>query len=348
MKRMFFLIILVIIAAGCGGGEESRLKLIAESKDQWTGVAVSTEGRIFVNYPRWSPDIPLSVAEVLPSGAKAPWPDDNWNTPDSAKSPSTYFVCVQSVYIDKTNCLWILDPANPMFKGVVEGGAKLMKFEIRSGKLLKKYIFDEKLAPKNSYLNDVRIDNDKGYAYMTDSGMGAILVLNLETGECRRLLAGHPSVMAENFRLVVEEKVLPMKVHSDGIALTPDGEYLYYQALTGRSLYRINTGHLRNFSIPKDTISKMVEYTAKTGACDGIEFDRNGILYLTSIEMNAIRTYNPETNHVETVVRDSLIKWPDSFSITRQGDIYFTTSQIHLGKNVTDPYRIFMLNQNAQ
>lgn len=35
----------------------------------------------------------------------------------------------------------------------------------------------------------------------------------------------------------------------DGIALSPDGQYLYYQALTGRTLYRIATAALRDSTL---------------------------------------------------------------------------------------------------
>ncbi len=51
---LFFVVIfnLLIIQAG----STAQLKEIARSDKLWTGVAVSREGRIFVNYPRWSPE----------------------------------------------------------------------------------------------------------------------------------------------------------------------------------------------------------------------------------------------------------------------------------------------------
>ena len=41
--------------------DEPRLVQMAESPNQWTGIAVSKAGRVFVNFPRWSPSIPMSV-----------------------------------------------------------------------------------------------------------------------------------------------------------------------------------------------------------------------------------------------------------------------------------------------
>ena len=43
----------------------TKLDLIATFPPrQATGVAVSPTGRVFVNFPRWEQDVPISVAEV--------------------------------------------------------------------------------------------------------------------------------------------------------------------------------------------------------------------------------------------------------------------------------------------
>jgi hypothetical protein len=49
------------------------------------------------------------------------------------------------------------------------------------------------VAPPSSYLNDVRFSPDGKWAYITDSGKGAIVVVDLATGQGRRFLDGHPS-----------------------------------------------------------------------------------------------------------------------------------------------------------
>lgn len=62
------IICFIILSMGAGNflNGEKKIELIevAVSDQLWTGVAVSHEGRIFVNYPRWSPNVKLSVAEV--------------------------------------------------------------------------------------------------------------------------------------------------------------------------------------------------------------------------------------------------------------------------------------------
>ena len=94
---------------------EDRLKLVAKFDHQVTGVAATADGRIFVNFPRWTDDAPISVAEVLPGGDLRPYPDEKWNSWRNARAndmPVTeYFVCVQSIVPDGQGNLWVLDQA---------------------------------------------------------------------------------------------------------------------------------------------------------------------------------------------------------------------------------------------
>jgi sugar lactone lactonase YvrE len=208
--------------------------------------------------------------------------------------------------------------------------------------------FDAAIAPPGSYLNDVRIDTERQYAYITDSGLGAIVVVNLATKESWRLLTHHSSTKAEDITISIEgvpwtgPDGSARKVHSDGLALDGTGEYLYYQALTGRSMYRIATEALRDTSLTAQQLGNRVEFVAASGASDAIEFSPDGNLYLTAIEHNAIRCLTP-AGKVETVIQDSRLKWPDSFSITAKGDIYVTTSQIHRIANPAGQFGLFTL-----
>jgi hypothetical protein len=47
---------------------DSRLQPVATFDHQVTGVTVAPDGRIFVNFPRWTEDAPVSVAELMPDG----------------------------------------------------------------------------------------------------------------------------------------------------------------------------------------------------------------------------------------------------------------------------------------
>lgn len=349
MRRSVCPALLLFVLCGCG--EEAKevdartpLEIVAESKRQWTGVAVSPDGRLFVNYPRWSDEVPISVAELI-DGRPVPYPDETWNAFEPGKDPKTHFVCVQSVTVDAAGRLWILDPANPKFGGVVPGGPKLLEVDLASDEVVRTYRFDAEVAPEGSYLNDVRVDVERDVAYLSESGMGALVVLDLATGTSRRLLADHPSTNAEPIDITIEGRAWKRggqtpQVHADGIGLSPDGRWVYYQALTGRTMYRVPTQALRDASLDAGRLASQVERVAESGVSDGLIFDANGNLYLSSLEENAINRLTP-AHERERVVHDPRLAWPDSFALGSDGWIYVTTALIHRGAEPKDPYRLW-------
>jgi sugar lactone lactonase YvrE len=331
-------------------GFSGELTEIAKSNYQWTGIAVSKKNRVFVCYPRWSNIGPVSTGELLPDGSVSAFPDKKWNEwIQGGKVTGEEFICVQSVYCDSNGILWILDPAAPRFQGPITNGPKLVKVNLASNRVEKYYPLDE-VAPKDCYLNDVRIDTRRQVAYMTDSGLGAIVVLDLRTGNARRVLETSPSVKAENVKVMIDGKrwgVLSdgsvRKVHSDGIALDKTGDYLYYQALTGKTLYRVATKELRNEKLAAKDLNAKVEKVATTCPADGIEFGADGKLYITSIEDSSIKSMNVNGANKEltTVIKDKQLVWPDSLAQRGDGYFYVTCSQINLGPKAPTPYKIF-------
>jgi hypothetical protein len=324
---------------------QATLQEVARSERQWTGIAVANDGRIFVNYPRWGAAVPFSVGCISPSGEVSPFPDLKWNEWQTGMPAEEHFVCVQSVVMDNLGFLWIVDAGNPEFKGVIAGAPKLLKINLVTN-AVQRIPFGSHLLTKNSYLNDVRIDTRAGYAYLSDSGAGAILVVNTQIGTAMRRLADHPSTKSEDIVLTVGGKPwllngTPPRVHVDGIAFDRDGGYLYYQALTGRTLYRIPTSRL-NYSSWSEKLDQQVERVGETCAADGMEFGRDGLLYLTSLEESAIKSFRPGAA-VETIVQSDDLAWPDSLAFGPDNSLYVTTSQIHLGNKRTAPYKIFKI-----
>ena len=122
-------------------GEEVKsviLEHVAQSARQWTGIAVMPDARIFVNFPRWSDNVPVSVGELLSDGSVRAFPNAEWNS--GAPAPENRFVCVQSVVADREGYLWVLDSGNPKFSGVVPGAPKLLKFDPVDGRLVAKIL----------------------------------------------------------------------------------------------------------------------------------------------------------------------------------------------------------------
>ncbi|HEV3410040.1 MAG TPA: L-dopachrome tautomerase-related protein [Chthoniobacterales bacterium] len=355
MIAALFIIPLLAVADLTGSDE---LKEVASFPDQQvTGVAVSKSGRVFVNFPRWADEHTISVAEIVDKKPK-PFPDEKWN---GDGPPGERFVCVQSVYADAQDNLWVLDPASPKMEGVQKGGAKLLKLDLKTNQAVQNIPFGEDVAPAKSYLNDVRVDTETNHAFITESGLGAIIVVDLKSGKARRLLDGHASTKAEKDlklkidgrELLTEQKETP-QIHADGIALDPRTGYLYYHALTARTLYRIKTEHLRDENLSSAELEKNVENMGQTGPPDGMLESPDGSVYITSIEDKAIVRFDPDTRNLDRIIQDKRLSWPDSLAWGPDGELYVTASQIHHmprfnnGKSTrTEPYKVFKVSLEA-
>ncbi|RYD24314.1 MAG: hypothetical protein EOP88_00710 [Verrucomicrobiaceae bacterium] len=336
------------------------LELVASfPTQQVTGVGVSqSSGRIFVNFPYWSADHTISVAEIK-DGKPVPFPDEAWNAKegDAAKR----FVCVQSVIVDDTDRLWVLDTGSPMQKGVVKGGAKLVQIDLKTDRIARTIPIGDDAAPEKSYLNDIRVDTKGGHAFITESGIGSIIVVNLESGKATRFLANHPSTKAETGTELFVDGIRPIDpatrgtptFHADGIALDVSKGVLYYHALTGHSLYQIRTSVLTEADASDKSVAAAVSKVGDTDAPDGMLESPDGVL-LAAFEKNAVVRVNPDTAKATTIVEDKKLQWPDTLAWGPDQWLYITTSQIHRtpkyngGQNkLEEPFRVYRLKVGA-
>ena len=331
-----------LIAAAAAGvaraqAPTSALTLVAEFDHQATGVAVTADGRRFVNFPRWTDDAPISVAEVLKNGTLRPYPDVRWNSWRNARANTLpvgdHFVCVQSIVPDGHGNLWVLDPGAPGNEKILEGAPKLVKIDLATNRVTQVIKVAPDVALQGTYLNDIRFSPDGRTGYVTDSGTrGAIIVIDLATGKAWRALDGHPStqvdktvtVTADGKPLVRPDGRQPAFA-ADGIAISNDGRTLYYQALTGKTLYAIDTALLRDGVAEADRAAG-VKTVARTHVADGLWMSRAGTLYITSPTNDGIsRLVGDRT---EPVLTDRRLRWPDTFSEGPDGRIYVTASHI--------------------
>ncbi|MGF6639334.1 L-dopachrome tautomerase-related protein [Paraburkholderia sp. MM6662-R1] len=319
-------------------GSLPHLREIASFGHQVTGVAVAADGRIFVNFPRWTEDAPISVGVLTPDGDVRPYPDDRWNGWRNARrdelNPQDRWVCVQAMLCDSQNNLWVLDPGAPAQAFVVPGAPKLVRIDLATDSVVGCIAFTLEIAPQGSYLNDVRISPDGRFAYITDSGTrGAIVVVDLGTGQARRVLDGHPSTQTDP-RVTVHAGGAPLRrpdgrgveFAADGIALTRDGLYVYWQAVKGKTLYRVPTEALRDTTLATDEVGNRVEKVLEHRPADGLHIDRTGRLLITAVEEHAVKVWDGAT--LTTLLHEPGLRWPDTFAEGPDGTIYLTDSRI--------------------
>ncbi|RIV23507.1 hypothetical protein DYU11_10965 [Fibrisoma montanum] len=333
-------------------------EVFSDDTYQLTGVAIAKDGRLFTCYPLWPGPHQYGVVEILPNNGVKPYPNEEWNSWQEGDNGKNKWVCVQAVYVDAENYLWVVDPACPNMEQVYDNSFKLVKFNLATDSIEDVYRFEGVLDNK-SYINDVRVDTQRQVAYLTNSNEGGIVVVNLETGTSRQVLRHHPSVKHDpSFTLIVDGKEFkkqgkPVHLQSDGIALTPDGEWLYYKPLTDTKLYRIRTEFLRNEALPEEQREAAVEDLGRFVVTDGMIFDKNGNLYLGDYQ-NYKLVRLTSAHQLEDVVTDERLIWPDSYSMSTDDYLYISCSQINKqpdyneGENKrTTPYAIYRMKLPA-
>ncbi|TKA72408.1 hypothetical protein B0A49_02423 [Cryomyces minteri] len=214
------------------GAAGPALELVHLYNDEWpTGIAVSSTGRMFSNYPGGldpnntnnGSNGKYTVAELIGNSSEVAYPSVAMNNPPGGAinyttSPPTganyqgYLIGVQSVVIDSKDRLWILDTGrvltpNGTLVSAAYGGPKLVGVNLTTNAVFKTIVFPTTVAFGDSYLNDIRFDlrpnvtaSGQGVGYITDSsveGRNGIIIVDLGSGESWRHLDGSPTVRPE-------------------------------------------------------------------------------------------------------------------------------------------------------
>lgn len=197
------------------------------------------------------------------------------------------------------------------------------------------------VGPDDAFFNDLVIDLDHQYAYLAEPAGGdnaALVVVDLVSGQARRLLEGHPSVVPEEGELIVDGAPLEVerpdgsvvhpRVGVNPIAADADNTWLYFGPMHGKSLYRIQTASLRNDALTGEHLASAVERFADKPICDGISVDRAGNIYLGALSENAIWKIAADGSS-NIVARDKRLSWVNAFSFGPDGKLYAVANQLH-------------------
>ncbi|GHF53911.1 sugar lactone lactonase YvrE [Deinococcus metalli] len=369
---------LALLTAQAGGQDLSHAPLVQGAPLELVhafrghmpvGVAVNSHGRIFVSFPRWEDPVPYSIAE-LRGGREVPYPDAEINTTPIPYQDS-HFIGVQGLTVDARDRLWVLDTGTFDLGPILDQFApKLVGIDTATNRIIRTIRFPSTVVLRNTYLNDLRIDlrhGRDGVAYITDSGAksgAGIIVVDLASGRSWRKLTGDATVLpVPGFVSFPDGQALlerppgglasPVSFASDSIAISPNGEYLYYAPVASRRLYAVPTAALRDEALGDAAVKAQVRDLGEKGVSDGLAEDTAGNIYTTNHELNAIFKRRPD-GEFETVARDPRLIWPDTLSL-QGGYLYVMNNQLnrqakyHYGVDQrTPPYALFRLKISAQ
>jgi sugar lactone lactonase YvrE len=291
-------------------------------------LAVSKDGRLFFSFhPEARPAV--RVAEWK-NGKAIPYPSGAYQ---GSGKQEVFFDTVLSVRIDSKNRLWTLDLAN---HGM--GQPRLLAFDLGSNSLVHRFDFPKGNAGFGSHLNDFQIDPAAETIYIADASIfaksPAILVYDIKTQSCRRVLENHPSVVPDNYIPVVQGRemevfgIFSIRPGVDSIALDTSGKWLYFSPVTSHFMYRVQTGNLKDIHLSPEALYAKVEPFAQKTMSDGLTMDVEGNIYITDLEHSAIVQLTPDGRLV-TLVKDDRLRWPDGLGFGPDGWLYVTCSALH-------------------
>ena len=310
--------------------EIEELEIVAEfPADHPTGnIAVTPEGRLIMSQHQFY-GAPLRVVEILDDNSVTPFPNQAWSSKPNQNGVGLNDVL--GLRSDRDSIVWMLD------RSAGEGQpGKIVGWDTLNDELYQVIYLPQPIIADSPFLNDLAVDLDHNVIYITDTASGndsALIVVDLNTGFSRRVLEGDVSTRPENIPLIVNERVInlegkPAKIGVNPITVDPANEWVYYAPMSGRSLYRVATADLLDFTLSAEELSNRVERYGDKPICDGITVDDAGNVYITAITNNAIGVVN-ETGEYRTLYQDDkLLSWTDGMAFGSDDYIYVTVSQL--------------------
>ena len=324
--------VLVVSLFGLGSRHAAfadPLMTVLESDTVANGIASTPQGRTFLPFSRIDGSVGPQVVEWK-DGKPVPFPDEAWNSWKAGDDPAKSFVRVNALRIGPRGSLWVVDVGAPgLDNPKLPHGPKLVKIDLSTDKVLRVYDLDSVTNDK-SFIDDIRFHGSLGY--ITDAGSPGVIVIDLKTGDARRVLDGDPSMTAQRI-LTADSHTMhgpngrPVKIHADQLEVSPDGKFFYYQPASG-PMSRISTRYLDDPKLPTTQLAKHVTTFAKTPSTGGTAIDAQGNIYASDVDHQRILKIDPNGNE-EVLIQDPRLEWVDAMWIDDQGYLFMPAAQLN-------------------
>ena len=329
------------------GPEAPGVEVVAALEQGPGNITVTPSGQIILSLHQfYEPAVPVVV--LGQDGALAPF------------ATEAGLDSVLGVQAGRDGVVWLLD------NGLREGlPPRLVGWDPDRSSRIADIDLDP-VTPDNAFVNDLAVDKEHGTVYIADPAGGAnaaLVVVDLATGQARRVLEGHTSVVPEDVDLVIDgtpvrirtpegQEIRP-RVGVNPIALDKTNEWLYFGPMHGLSLYRVRTADLRDAALAPAALAERVERWADKPISDGISVDNAGNIYLGDLAENAIGVIDTDRRY-RILVADPRLSWPDAFSFGPDGALYIVANQLHRTatlnagtQTATPPYHVLRIQPLA-
>ncbi|WP_428982828.1 L-dopachrome tautomerase-related protein [Paraglaciecola aquimarina] len=221
----------------------------------------------------------------------------------------------------------MLDTSGP------ENAGRLVAWNTNTEQLHKIIYLAKPMITNSSFLNDLAVDSKNNAIYIADTGTSSIIVVDLESGVVRRVLKESKSTKAENINMIIDDQTVylngqPVRMGINPITIDSNFEYLYFGAMSGTSLYRIETKALLDVTLTEQELEKNVQRYGDKPISDGITIDQSGNVYITSITKNAIG-FTKQDGRYNTLIQREDLSWPDGLAVGPDNYIYATINELH-------------------
>ncbi|KAK8216464.1 major royal jelly protein [Phyllosticta capitalensis] len=297
------------------------------------GISISASGRKFLSQ-RYSTTLPPIAVELLADNTTALYPNAAWNSynaSDPSSDPSRQFVSIDGARIGPDGRYWLVDGGS----SGVNMSAKLVGVNLANDTVDKIYYVDA-FKGDDTNIDDVRFNPNTGVAYLSDTA-GALIVLNMTTGDGVRVLVDDPTAVAY-FPMMYNHTLVPgygsdtLAVGLDQIEVSPDGQYLYYQPCNG-GLWKIETAlvdaTLTNATLAA-TLGDHATAVALTPSTGGSTIDADGNLYFSDTNLLAVWKVTPD-GYASILVQDDALVWTDLMWVTSDKKLWLPASQMRPG-----------------
>lgn len=291
--------------------------------------AVAADGTVYFSmHPMDGPEFKVMRLE-----------DDGQATPYPSEEFSKSLGAVIGVFVTRDGVLWMLDMGSP------ETSAKLVGWSTVTDTLHAVHYLPNEVSVGNSFHQDFAIDEVRGRAFIADMSRGdmvgeslpAIVVIDLNTGETRRVLEAIPALQPKDDPVAnvngnpmtftdADGNTTPLRLGLNPIGIDQASRYVYFSTITPGPMVRIDAALLGDFDATEDQLAAAIEEVGPKPTSDGIAVDGDTV-YITNLEDNAITALHDGKLH--HAAQHPTISWPDGVAVAADGSLIVTINQLH-------------------